>query len=385
MARTKRTAPPQRPVYDQAAAPRPVRGQPYDQQVDDWRLGTDADRDERLPTRRHGAAKAKTEQPTGRTVRGVYDREAGVTGGAADPLTPVFPTRRADRKAAGAGRSNAGTDSRSAQRRAGSHVEGYEAEEAPARPLRDRGHARRRRARRRRAVLVSTLLVLAVAVWVMFVFVFKISVITVEGDSIYNDSVVLDKFGYSIGDNLFSFSGKAAAESIAAQLPYLETVSITRMPPGQVTITVTPSVETYCFVTEGEKVITSPLLKVLRTGDNTGGLLEIVGAGIGHCRPGEALPVTGEEKTQAVQAVLQALQSDRLHNCSVVDVSDIYGITVRCENRFEVRLGTTVELDYKLQLAAQTIYGQLDAEATGVVDVSSASTSHAAYYTPGQI
>ncbi len=264
------------------------------------------------------------------------------------------------------------------------HADGYDTQDAPAHPLRDRGHARRRRARRRRAVVISTLLVLAVAIWVLFVFVFKISTVTVGGTSLYNETVILEKFGYRVGDNLFSFSARQAEERIGTALPYLETVRVTRMPPGSVHIEVTPSVETYCFVTDNARVITSPSLKVLRVGDNTGGLLEISGIELGASVPGQPLQPVQQDRLEAANQILAALECDLLDNVTRVDVSDIYGITVRCEGRFLIRLGTTVELDYKLQLAAKTIYGSLAQDATGVVDVSSAATSHAAYYTPQQ-
>lgn len=252
-------------------------------------------------------------------------------------------------------------------------------------PLQERGLARRRRAKRRRALVFSVLLLLAAGIWVLVAFVFKISDIQVTGGSIYDESVILDNFSCRPGDNLFAFNSTAAAAQLAAALPYLETVRITRMPPGTVTIEVTPSVEAYFFVGEGVGVITSPSLKVLRMGDNTGGLPEVRGAVFGDPAPGQPLAFAEQAQADAVGGLLAALRDSQLQNYTALEVGDIYNISLRCENRFVLQLGTSVGLDYKLRLSAEAIYNRLAADATGLLDASSAYTSRSVYYTPGRV
>ena len=414
MARTPRPAPKkaQPGLYDrQAETRRQKRGTPYDQ-AQERPQGS-------LPTASpsaagHGAAE-RPMRPVSAGDEQVFPTRhtpsAAGRGAAGRPVRPVsaedeqvFPTRHTPHAAPplpgknrqptapapGRGRRNrkcaakpaaAPQSSRPAPRRP-QQTPMLPEEDAPAPQLRDRGRAARRRARRRRAVLFSVLAVLAVGVWVLFVFVFKISNITVEGTTVYDKSIILNHFGYTVGDNLFTFNRAKAAEDLVSSLPYLETARVTRLLPGSVHIEVTGSEEKYCFVGQGDGVIVSPSLKVLRTGDNTGGLLEIRGAAFSQPTPGQPLPLENEEQAQALRTALQALQTDILHNCTQLDVSDPYAISLRCEGRFLIRLGTTVELEYKLRLAAETIYNRLEPEATGVVDVSGAYTSRSAYYTP---
>ncbi len=412
MARTKRPAPTEHaPLYDREAggSARSNTRRPYDQD------GAYSDRraaaaEPEIITRRSAQRTAEREPEI--ITRGNARRSASAepdgtarrrTAGQAKEMEIVIPlagsTQAAGRQGTGAhtgARSTAHTAGRPAARgyarpdtSAGArsaHAMGYdEAEDMPAPQLRDRGHARVRRARRRRTLAFSVLLVLAVAVWAMFVYVFKIGSVTVDGNSIYNQSVIVECFGYRVGDNLFAFGRKAAAEKIAAALPYLETVTVTRHLPDEVVIKVTPSTETYSFDAAGTQVITSPSLKVLRQGDNTDGLLEIIGLALAAQTPGHQLEITDEAQAAALPLVLEALQADALPGVTQVDVSDVYNITLRCQGRFIVRLGTTVELDYKLRLVAETVSSRLAPDATGVVDVSSAATSRAAYYTPQPI
>ncbi len=254
--------------------------------------------------------------------------------------------------------------------------------------LRERGQASRRRARRRRTLLLSVMVLLLVGIWVLIAFVFKIGEIRVTGSSVYNQSVIVEHFGYREGDNLFTFNKRRTADQMLAALPYLETVKIRRQLPETVCIEVTASEEKYCFTqADGSTVITSPSFKVLRLGSNSGGLLNIRGMEIQTPVAGQLLEIP-EEKQDALhtlQEVLTALEEGHIKNYSELDVGDPYAITLRCEDRFILQLGTTVELDYKLRLAAQTIYGRLEPDATGVIDVSGAGTSHAAYYRPQAI
>ncbi len=411
MARSRRAAPRQgkRSAFDQTQqAQRPVRGTIYDQAQ------------ERSDGRSAGYGTA------GAGRRGFYDQQAGRTRTETfepDILTDVRRASAADEHlrqsgAAGGGVRRTATGAFAAQpsqnaAAAGRKTSGKKAAKKAvrrkrppaqrpaesARPetvydtadddapmpvkMRERGQAAKVRARRRRAVALSVLVVLAVGIWALIAFAFKIGEIRVSGSSVYNETVILEQFGYRIGDNLFSFNKKKAAQEIAAALPYLETVSVTRTLPATVHIQVTASEEKYCFVRrDGSTVITTPSLKVLRLGSNPGSLLEISGAAIGTPVPGQPLELGEPEALQSIMLVLEALENGGIRRYSELNISDPYSITVKCEDRFLLKLGTTVDLDYKLELAAEMIYNRLAEDATGVIDAGSAATSRSAYYTP---
>ncbi len=419
MARTKRSIPQEnkRRPYDQAAErpPRAGHGRVYDQAQE--RLDRTASG--------YGAYDDTLHQESVR--RGFYDQQTGrmrpaaaepevltrsnahsgmqelgftvpVHTGAAQetphrkaaPETPVKKqTGRAARKAAAAARKKQQAARRQAEERSARAVRSGgmpEEDDAPLpTTLRQRGQASRRRANRRRALLLSILVLLLVGIWVLIAFVFKIGEIRVSGSSVYNQTVILENFGYRVGDNLFTFSKRRVQGEMLAALPYLETVKIRRQLPGTVRIEVTASEEKYCFVQQdGSTVITTPSFKVLRVGSNSGGLLSIRGVAFAAPVAGQPLALQQEEDPalQTLTEVLTALEAGHIKSYSELDVSDPYAISLKCEDRFLLQLGTTVELDYKLRLAAKSIYDLLDADAMGVIDVSGAGTSHSAYYRP---
>ena len=259
-----------------------------------------------------------------------------------------------------------------------------EVEELPDPPtLRRREDTRRRRARGRRRLAFSAVLLLAAVLWILLVFVCKIGTITVEGECVYDDSVILEHFGYRTGDNLFAFRRQKAARQMLDALPYLESVRIRRLLPDRVRIEVRPCAEKYCFVGGSTGLITTADFKVLRQGGNPGNLLTVIGVVTQLQEPGSRIEPS--EQLETAEQVLEALEAGHLLQYADLDVTDPYDLTLKCEGRYLLRLGTTVDMDYKLRLAAETIYHQMGPEETGVIDVSSAHTSHAAYYTAQEL
>ena len=88
--------------------------------------------------------------------------------------------------------------------------------------------------------LAIMLAVVAAVVFGVAIF-FKIHTVEVQGNTIYSSQEVIAASGIQSGDNLFTLNKEAAAGSIKAGLPYVETVSINRFLPDKVVIEVKES------------------------------------------------------------------------------------------------------------------------------------------------
>ncbi|GEM_PF-3755275 len=254
-------------------------------------------------------------------------------------------------------------------------------EEASTR-LKDRGIARKRRAKRNRRVAFSVLAILAIGFWLLFAFAFKIEVIAFSGISIYDEPVLRSAFGYNEGDHLFSFRKDRAAQAMLDVLPYLETVKISRMIPGNVLVEVTPSVEYYCIRQENTNLITTSSFKALRTGDATPGLLTLSGLNISPWTEGQTVTIPDEEQGFSVETVLETIEQSPVEGLTEIDFTDIYEMKLICNTGINIAIGTYAGLDYKLLLATQSI-AKLPEGSVGLMDVSGAYTGHKAYFTAG--
>ena len=79
---------------------------------------------------------------------------------------------------------------------------------------------------------------------------FKVNTVEVQGNVIYAAEEIRSASGIQKGDNLFTLNKEAAAGSIKASLPYVETVSIIRFLPDKIVIEVKESDATFAVTTD---------------------------------------------------------------------------------------------------------------------------------------
>lgn len=79
---------------------------------------------------------------------------------------------------------------------------------------------------------------------------FKVNTVEVQGNTIYSADEIRSASGIQKGDNLFTLNKEAAAGSIKASLPYVETVSIIRFLPDKIVIEVKESDATFAVTTD---------------------------------------------------------------------------------------------------------------------------------------
>ena len=79
---------------------------------------------------------------------------------------------------------------------------------------------------------------------------FKVNTVEVQGNAIYAAEEIRSASGIQKGDNLFTLNKEAAAGSIKASLPYVETVSIIRFLPDKIVIEVKESDATFAVTTD---------------------------------------------------------------------------------------------------------------------------------------
>ena len=92
--------------------------------------------------------------------------------------------------------------------------------------------------------LVIMAAVVAAVVFGVAIF-FKVNTVEVQGNTIYSAAEIASASGIQKGDNLFTLNKEAAAGSIKASLPYVETVSVIRFLPDKVVIEVKESDATF--------------------------------------------------------------------------------------------------------------------------------------------
>lgn len=306
--------------------------------------------------------------------------------------------------------------------------------------------SRRRAASRRTSSGVGGKLLVMAAVVAAVVFgvaiFFKVNTVEVQGNSIYSAEEIMSASGIQKGDNLFTLNKEAAAGSIKAGLPYVETVSVIRFLPDRVVIEVRESEAAFAVETSVnttwlinsvgkalEQISDSSLSAAVpqdgaqgtETGTDTaqstqtpdaaqkpsGGTQTVTentssaadGGALTLMRDGEQRsiprilgvrvnsPVAGAvvtaENTAGLNAALAVIAeldgTGILDHLASIDVEKEYDILLQYDDRYEIRLGGTDDLEYKIDYLTVILDNLSDFQA-GTIDLTFTDSSEARFY-----
>lgn len=233
---------------------------------------------------------------------------------------------------------------------------------------------------------------------------FKVGVITVSGADVYTPWTVQEVSGISVGDNLLTFSRARAAALIKANLPYVKNVRFGIKLPDTVNIIIEEEDVVYAIkdtndqwwlinsdgrvVEQSNRAKASSYTQVLGvTLDNPvsgekGIASEAVPTETDESGEYVAVTLTGAQRLNAALQILSALEdNDIVGDAASVDVSLLEDIVLWYGTRYQVNLGDSSRIDYKIACASDVIL-QLSEYDSGILDISFNIWSDRVVYTP---
>lgn len=239
---------------------------------------------------------------------------------------------------------------------------------------RERRHSRPRRRRGRFGFLYKLLSMLAVAaaLIVACVVFFRINEVTVAGNFRYTADEIAEASGIELGDNLIVLPVSQVASRIRTQLPYIEGVSIQRLLPDGVLLTVTERVAAAAVDSSDGRWLISSQGKLLEKAD-AAGVMTITGLTAAAPYPGGTIQVAEEDGNTLsyVLALLTELESrGMLSDCSALDCTAAASMTLTY-GIYQVKLPRTVEYGKYLSLLLGALdSGRLPEGEPGVCDLT---------------
>ncbi len=242
-----------------------------------------------------------------------------------------------------------------------------------------------RRRRRRRTIWLALLALILVAAGVVFsvTVLFQIKSFRVENldkttpadTGIYTEEAILSALQLSEGDNLFAFSASQKEEQLLAALPYLETINIRRSLPSTLVVQVAPAVETWAAPSQAGWLTLSEGLNIMKVDPEQPNLPQIQGLQVEKAAAGFPLRTSDENQLALLQKMLELLKTYELYDqLSAINLEDSNELYFVLEDRAMVLLGTSNQLEYKLQFAAHILHNKdgkgVDSSEIGRLDVS---------------
>jgi len=259
----------------------------------------------------------------------------------------------------------------------------------------------------RNRLLVQLLTVVAVVIALVLglsVF-FKVENIHVSGAEVYSEWAIKEASGLNEGDNLLTFSHARSAALIKANLPYVDTVRFGIKLPDTVNIIVKEDEVVYAVKDQnGQWWLMSSEGRIVEMGSNSeaSNHTQVLGvvldnpvvderavametASMETVPEGETVPVittTGAQRLTAALQILRALeQNDIVGAAASVDVTRIEDIILWYGTRYQVNLGDSTRLDYKIACMNDVILQMSDYQ-SGILDISFTIWPTQVGYTP---
>jgi len=219
--------------------------------------------------------------------------------------------------------------------------------------------------------LLALLVIVAVFILCVAIF-FKVNEVRVQGNSLYSAQEVIDASGIQKGDNLMTLSKPVIAGKIMAALPYVEEVRIGRILPDKITLTVKESDAAFAVTdSAGGAWLMNSSGKILEQAPKSAATYpKITGVTAESPEVGKQIVCKQAENLNAALQVLSALEpTGFIAQVAEVNVEKTYDIVVWYQDKYEIRLGGTDELDYKIQYLT-AVLGKMENYQTGVIDLT---------------
>jgi len=182
----------------------------------------------------------------------------------------------------------------------------------------------------------------------------------ITGAKIYTTEQVIEASGVSRGNNLLYLNTNSVAQNIRRELPYIDTVVISREFPDTLAITVTESVAVAYLIFEGDTVIIDSSGRVLERFQHAPGagaassiseLIEIRGVIVSEASVGIALKseLGVEQFLSTMQNVLKSMEREGIiDNVNYLDVSNINNIHFGYQGIYRIIVGGIGDIRLKL-------------------------------------
>lgn len=194
---------------------------------------------------------------------------------------------------------------------------------------------------------------LLIAVFLAMALFFKITDITVEGAQKYTVQEIIDASGVEADGSIFFLNVSEAEIAVKNELPYVDTVKITRQLPGTVSISVTESTAAAYFTAGGSQWIVDLNCRILEeTSAVPTGLVEIRGIAPEEPKVGKSLDLGAGEvvRLRGLKDMLKISgEWETLGLTAWLDMTNLSAVTFEY-NGYKVNIGGPEDLDHKFNI-----------------------------------
>lgn len=217
---------------------------------------------------------------------------------------------------------------------------------------------------------------------------FKVKTIEVRGNKLYASEDIISTSGITEKDNLFAVKEADLQDKLSLKFPYIKSVSVTRVFPSTLVVTVTE--DSPCYYTEigGEYYLLSETLRVLERAASAQEFTERMDGLLPLSLPAATYVVTGREVAFAREStydymmsfLAQLRASPLFPQISSIHASDKFSMyIILCDHRYKALLGSNDDMEAKLSFLSAIIEAKFDETTIALININKVESAFVTY------
>ncbi len=230
---------------------------------------------------------------------------------------------------------------------------------------------RQKKIRKRRLLLgfwAFIVTALIVTVVLSLTVLFPIKHVTASGSALYTGSQIVKATGINEKCNLFTLSEEIVESNIRSVLPYVDSIEMERVFPDTIKITALDAKEYACYLYKENYYAVSENGYVLNCYSEPPENTFVIECGKITCKIGKEIEFADDVDRQQVDNLVKALE-DKDITIDSISTADPYNLTATVDGRFEVKFGSSTDLENKVAHLAGMIE-KIEEGRSGKIDVS---------------
>lgn len=234
---------------------------------------------------------------------------------------------------------------------------------------------KKNKAKGRLAGILFLVAIVVVGIYLCYNKFFNLEKLEIQGNCPYTEEEMIKGMGLEKGIGIYDKSQKEIRQSVKYNLPFLNSIKISRRWPSTIVAKVEEAIPTFYIAIGEDLYVLSQGLRVLSITKEVemievNSLVFLQIDDIFSCVEGEYLEIS-EENQAIIEELVAALgEHNELNNVSVIDIRDRFNISLLYNKTYEIKLGDRKNFDIKIRFMQKILEKIHGTGASGIIDVS---------------
>ena len=227
---------------------------------------------------------------------------------------------------------------------------------------------RKHRNKRIFATIILVSILLFICIFISLKVLFVVRDVEVVGSEKYSQDEILAYCVIPLEQNIFEVDTEVFEKNLPNEFTYIENAKVQRKLPDKILITITDSIPTYYTEIVEDEISTYVIYS-----QNFKRLMEQSAA------PDELVRISAnlenEESKNLILQIIGKLEKQGYDKVTGIIVNEKNDVSITYDGRIEVKLGTMLDIEYKLKMSYHILQNELNDTDKGVIDATQAGSA----------